>query len=150
MKAAILLGAALLAGCATSQVDTQAPWGADQQVSFAQATLELNSSLWINMMPSAAQDREFTLNAALYIVTQQELPADLAVSQVVLRQGDTTQIISTSDFELRTHSEQQWEVALNTGMNIDSDKSVDVALELNHDGQTQWLIERNVKVDVAY
>lgn len=148
-KYGVMLGAALLTGCSASP-SVDAPWGSGQTAEVADATVSLTSNLWINAMPSADAESDQALNGALYIESKHELPASLDVVSVALRQGDKQWLVSAQDFELRSHSDQRWEVAFAVGANIDEQVKVDVALQLASGELQTWLIERGVEVDTTY
>ncbi|WP_299685432.1 hypothetical protein [uncultured Vibrio sp.] len=135
-----------LAGCSASQVE----WQQDNQVKVSSATVTMKSNLWLNKMPSIGEAQDKTLHGSIYLESDSQLPATLAVESVTVKQGADTLLVTADDLDLRTHSETQWEVAFVWQLEIDSDKSVDVAVELK-DGETvKWLVEKDVKVDTVY
>ncbi len=148
---AALLGFTLLTGCATVAPSVeQAPWGENNTVMIAETKVALSSNLWINAMPSATAKSDHMVNVALYIESKQGLSANLAVTSVTLRQGEQVWVIAEDEFELRTHSDSQWEVALLVEANIDDSLPVDVAVSLGSNDKMFWLIDRNIKVDTVY
>jgi len=148
---AAILGFTLLTGCAAiTPAAEQAPWGENNTVMIAQAKVALSSNLWINAMPSTTAKNDHMVNAALYIESKQGLPANLEVTSVTFRQGDQVWVVSEDEFELRTHSDTQWEVALLVEANVDDSQPVDVAVNFGSDGKTFWLIDRSIKVDTVY
>ncbi|KAB0478754.1 hypothetical protein F7Q91_15895 [Vibrio chagasii] len=135
-----------LAGCAAPQVE----WQQDNQVEVSAATVTMKSNLWHNKMPTIGETQDKTLHGAIYLESDSELPATLAVESVTVKQGSDTLLVTADDLDLRTHSETQWEVAFVWQLEIDSEKPVDVAVELK-DGETvKWLVEKDVKVDTVY
>ena len=135
-----------LAGCAAPQVE----WQQDNQVEVSAATVTMKSNLWHNKMPTIGETQDKTLHRAIYLESDSELPATLAVESVTVKQGADTLLVTADDLDLRTHSETQWEVAFVWQLEIDSEKPVDVAVELK-DGETvKWLVEKDVKVDTVY
>ncbi|MBB1461937.1 hypothetical protein H5300_01095 [Vibrio sp. SG41-7] len=135
-----------LAGCSAPQVE----WQQDNQVEISAATVTMKSNLWHNKMPTIGEAQDKTLHGSIYLESDSQLPATLAVESVTVKQGADTLLVTADDLDLRTHSETQWEVAFVWQLEIDSDKPVDVAIELK-DGETvKWLVEKDVKVDTVY
>lgn len=141
-----VLSGVLLGGC-TSQSIT---WQEANQVEFAQSTVELQSHLWLNMMPTIGEVQDSTLHGALYLESDTILPAELNVERVSIRQGDQSWDIAGDLLELRTHNRNKWEVAFIWQLQLDPEQTVDVALELNIDQQVEWLVEKNVKIQKVY
>ena len=135
-----------LAGCSTPQVE----WQQDNQVEVSAATVTMKSNLWHNKMPTIGETQDKTLHGSIYLESDSQLPATLAVESVTVKQGADTLLVTADDLDLRTHSETQWEVAFVWQLEIDSEQPVDVAVELK-DGETvKWLVEKDVKVDTVY
>lgn len=146
-KVALLsLGAALLVGCATQPV----VWEQPNQITVEQATVELKSNLWINKMPTIGEVQESNLHGALYLESDKALPAELDVESISIKQGDESWVIDGDLVELRTHNQNQWEVAFVWQFAIDPEQPVDVALQLTINNQQDWLVEKNVKIDTVY
>jgi len=146
MKKIALACVLALAGCSTTNVS----WDQDNQIDVAQSTVNLKSNLWLNKMPTIGEEQEHNLHGALYLESSADLPADLTVKSVSLKQGDNTWLVDGEALELRTHSETQWEVAFVWQLDVDAEKVVDVAVEVEQGGLSQWLVEKEVKVDSVY
>ena len=146
MKKIALACVLALAGCSTTNVS----WDQDSQIEVAQSTVTLKSNLWLNKMPTIGEEQEHNLHGALYLESNSDLPADLTVKSVSLKQGENTWIVDGEALDLRTHSETQWEVAFVWQLDVDADLAVDVAVEVEQAGQSQWLVENEVKVDSVY
>lgn len=146
MKKIALACVLALAGCSTTNVS----WDQDSQIEVAQSTVTLKSNLWLNKMPTIGEEQEHNLHGALYLESNSDLPADLTVKSVSLKQGENTWIVNGEALDLRTHSETQWEVAFVWQLDVDADLAVDVAVEVEQAGQSQWLVENEVKVDSVY
>lgn len=146
MKKIALVCALALAGCSTTQVE----WQQDNQIKVAEATVVLKSNLWINKMPSIGEAQDQMLNGAIYLQATSELPAELAVEGLTIKQGAETWLIDGNDLELRTHSETQWEVAFKWQLEVDDTQPVDVAVQLKDGEAVKWLVEHDVKVDTVY
>ncbi|WP_394248937.1 hypothetical protein [Vibrio profundi] len=146
MKKIALACVLALAGCSTTNVS----WDQDSQIEVSQSTVTLKSNLWLNKMPTIGEEQEHNLHGALYLESDSDLPADLTVKSVSLKQGENTWIVDGEALDLRTHSETQWEVAFVWQLDVDADLVVDVAVEVEQAGQSQWLVENEVKVDSVY
>ncbi|MGB1321610.1 MAG: hypothetical protein ACPG5L_11820 [Vibrio gallaecicus] len=146
MKKIALVCALALAGCSTTQVE----WQQDNQIKVAEATVVLKSNLWINKMPSIGEAQDQMLHGAIYLQATSELPAELAVEGLTIKQGAETWLIDGNDLELRTHSETQWEVAFKWQLEVDDTQPVDVAVQLKDGEAVKWLVEHDVKVDTVY
>ncbi|MGF1752467.1 hypothetical protein L4C33_02580 [Vibrio makurazakiensis] len=146
MKKIALVCALALAGCATTNVS----WDQDSQIEVAQSTVTLKSNLWLNKMPTIGEASEHNLHGALNLASTADLPADLTVNNVSIKQGENTWLIDGDDLDLRTHNESQWEVAFTWQLGVDVEQTVDVALEVEQAGKTQWLVEKDVKIDAVY
>lgn len=144
--AIVSLTLALLAGCALPQVG----WDQDEKVIINDAQIQLTSNLWLNKMPTVGALQEQSLHGALNLESSQPLPADITVESVSLRQGDDVWIIDGDDLEIRTHDENQWEVVFAWQFELDPNKTVDVALQLNHQDSLDWLVEKQVQIDTVY
>ncbi|EGU34978.1 hypothetical protein [Vibrio scophthalmi] len=144
--AVISLGIALLAGCSSPQVG----WDQDNQIEINQAKVHLTSSLWLNKMPTIGEMQEQALHGALVLETSTTLPAELDVESISLRQGDETWLIDGDLLELRSHSENQWEVSFVWQFAFNPEQPVDVAVMLNNDEHVEWLVEKGVVIDTVY
>ncbi len=142
----VSLALALLAGCSSPQVG----WEQDAKVTIDKAEVQLTTNLWLNKMPTIGELQEQNLHAALYLESTQPLPADLEVDQVTLRQGDDTWFIDGDAVEIRSHTENQWEVVFAWQLELDPSQPVDVALQLNHQGNLHWMVEKQVVIDTVY
>ncbi|EGU43569.1 hypothetical protein VII00023_03993 [Vibrio ichthyoenteri ATCC 700023] len=144
--AAISLGLALLAGCSAPQVG----WDQDNQIVFNQAKIQLESNLWLNKMPTIGEMQEQALHGALVLETSSSLPADLDVESISLRQGEETWLIDGDLLELRSHSENQWEISFVWQFAFDPEQPIDVAVMLNSGDHVEWLVEKGVVIDTVY
>lgn len=143
-----------LAGCASSPTTDSAMWTSSNTAMVEQQTVSLNSNLWIDMMPKVGETsalvKEQNVYGALNLSTENQLPADMDVTMVVLKQGDMTWEFEGSDFELRNHSESQWEVAFNWQLEVNITKPVDVAVQLVDGENKTWLVSKQVNIDTVY
>lgn len=144
--AAISLGIALLTGCSSPQVG----WEQDNQIMVAQNSVELKSNLWLNKMPTIGEVQDQTLHGALYLESNAALPAELMVQSIAIRQGGEEWLIDGDLLELRTHSENQWEIAFVWQFSVDPEQPVDVAVMLNNGEHEEWLVEKSVVIDQVY
>ncbi|MDN3700253.1 hypothetical protein ACFFUO_16040 [Vibrio artabrorum] len=135
-----------LVGCSAPQVE----WQQDNQVEVSEATVTMKSNLWHSKMPTIEEAQDKTLYGSIYLESDSQLPATLAVESVTVKQGADTLLVTADDLDLKTHSETQWEVAFVWQLEIDSEKPVDVAVELKDGEIVKWLVEKNVKVDTVY
>ncbi len=102
-------------------------------------------------MPKAKDATEsHPLNGTLMLDTSGELSAELMVQMVVIKQKDNTWTIQGDETELRTLSENLWEVVFTTEIPVDVEKNVHIALELSDPSGKIWLVERNVAIDKVY
>ena len=106
--ASAALAIALLAGCSSAP---QVGWQQGSQVTMNTVNVELKSNLWVNLMPTIGEVQEQNVHGALYLKADNELPANLTVDALIIKQGDSEWEIDGDLLELRTHSENQWEVA---------------------------------------
>ncbi|NVC63485.1 hypothetical protein FC652_10135 [Vibrio sp. 05-20-BW147] len=142
-----LLPLILLAGCAT---EPPANWQQDNQITIADTRIQLASNLWINQMPTLGESQQDNLHGALYLSSENDLPASLIVTELTIKQGDREWKIDGEVLELRTHSENKWEIAFVWQVNFDTDKHVDLLVEFEYAGKRQWLVERDVAIDKIY
>ncbi len=152
-KLALALLAVIVVGCSNTQPFNadDVNWQQDNLAALADTTLQLKSSLWTDHMPTVGESNQSqALNGTLMLETSGELPAELVVKLVVIKQGAQSWPIAGEETELRTQSENRWEVVFNSQLDIDIEKGVDVALELNDANGDVWLVERNVHVDKVY
>ena len=135
-----------LAGCSAPQVE----WQQDNQVEVSTTTITMKSNLWLNKMPTIGEAQDNTLHGAIYLESDSQLPATLAIESVTVKQGADTLLITSDDLDLRTHNETKWEVAFAWQLEINSEQPVDVAVELKDGEVVKWLVEKDVKVDTVY
>lgn len=135
-----------LAGCSAPQVE----WQQDNQVEVSATTITMKSNLWLNKMPTIGEAQDNTLHGAIYLESDSQLPATLAIESVTVKQGADTLLITSDDLDLRTHNETKWEVAFAWQLEINSEQPVDVAVELKDGEVVKWLVEKDVKVDTVY
>ncbi|MEF1288939.1 hypothetical protein [Vibrio sp. M260118] len=143
----VSLGTALLAGCANDPI---IEWQQSNHAIVAEAQVTLKSNLWLNKMPAIGQEQDNTIHGALYLESDGVLPAELGVESVTLQQGEESWEVDADQVELRTHNPEQWEVAFAWQFPIDPEKTVNVALKLDNNGQVSWLIEKDVTIDTVY
>ncbi|WGV99805.1 hypothetical protein QF117_18055 [Vibrio sp. YMD68] len=138
----------LLGGCQNTEVN----WQESSTTVVSQTQIELKSSLWVDRMPTIGEtsQSEENLHAAIYIESQDELPAELDINRVSIKQGGEEWLISSEEFDIRTHNSKQWEIAFVWQLPVNPALPVDVALQLSSDGQEQWLVERDVNIDMVY
>ncbi|WP_217515017.1 hypothetical protein [Vibrio metschnikovii] len=144
----------LLSACATSP---QVNWQASNTALFSQTAIQLKSNLWTDRMPKIALTEEATeldftdnLNGTLVLETSGQLPADLTLFQLVFRQGDEIWSLAGSELELRTPSENNWEVVFNSTLSVDINRPVSVALGVQDSLGKTWLVEHQVSIDKVY
>ncbi len=152
-KFVLALLALIVTGCSHTQSfnSNDVDWQHDNLAALADTSIQLKSSLWTDQMPKVGESEQpQALNGTLTLATSAELPADLVVEMVVIKQGAESWIISGEQTELRTQSEERWEVVFSSELEINIEKNVDVALELSDTNGEVWLVERGVQVDKVY
>ncbi|MCW8332224.1 membrane lipoprotein lipid attachment site-containing protein [Vibrio paucivorans] len=140
------LAVAALAGCNSTSVN----WEQGNQAVVAESNVALKSNLWIDKMPSIGEVRDQNVHGALYLESEQPLPAELVVESVSIKQGEEVWLIDSDSLDLRTHNESQWEVAFTWQLELDSEQPVDIAVQIDTNGVKNWLVEKKVKVDTVY
>ncbi len=145
-----LLTLALLGGCASTEPESMIGWQQDNQVVMASTTIELKSNLWINQMPTIGEVQDQNLHGALYLTSDSQLDAHLTATQLIIRQGEREWLIEGDLLELRSHNEHHWEVAFVWQMELDIEQPVDIAVEVEQNGQVAWLVERKVSIDTVF
>lgn len=155
MKKLILALLVLVTAACTSQTATQTVadinWTQDNLAALSDTAIQLKSNLWTDKMPKIDQAADSQpLNGTLMLDTSGELSAELVVEMVVIKQKDHTWIVQGEETELRTLSENLWEVVFSTEVAVDVDKRVHVALALSDNNGDVWLVERNVAIDKVY
>ncbi len=135
----------------TSTKSTDVNWTQGNLAALSDTAIQLKSNLWTDKMPKidGAADSQ-PLNGTLMLDTSGELSAELVVEMVVIKQKDHTWTVQGEDTELRTLSENLWEVVFNTEIPVDVEKNVHIALELSDKNGDVWLVERNVAIDKVY
>lgn len=146
MKKWLLLLATLgLVACSTPNVN----WQQGNLAMIEQTAIQLESNLWTDQMPKAGAQSQ-NLNGTLRLETSDQLPADLTVSEIVIKQGDSVWIIDGDMVELRTESDNRWEVVFQSGSEVNIDRSVSVALGLSDSQGEIWLVQHKVSIDKVY
>ncbi|MGR5067867.1 MULTISPECIES: lipoprotein [Vibrio] len=141
------LAIALLAGCSSAP---QIVWQENSQVTMNQVSIELKSNLWVNLMPTIGEVQEQNVHGALYLQANKDLPANLTVDALIIKQGDSEWQINGDLLELRTHSENQWEVVFVWQIEANMENPVDIALLLDDAGKQAWLVEKGIRIDKVY
>ncbi len=145
--ASVAIATALLTGCsAVPDVN----WKQNSLITMNQVTIELKSNLWVNLMPTISETQSPSLHGLLSLESEQQLPANLTVEALIIKQGDKEWLISEELLETRTYSENEWEVAFSWQNEINTEKSVDLAILLDDAGEKRWLVETYVKINKVY
>lgn len=155
MQKLILALLVLVMTACTSQTSTQTAadinWTQGNLAALSDTAIQLKSNLWTDKMPKIDQAADSQpLNGTLMLDTSGELSAELVVEMVVIKQKDHTWIVQGEETELRTLSENLWEVVFSTEVAVDVEKRVHVALGLSDSNGDVWLVERNVAIDKVY
>ncbi len=145
--ASVVIATVLLIGCSSVP---EVNWTQDSQISKSQINAELKSNLWVNLMPTIGETAALYLHGSLSIESKQQLPANLTVEALIIKQGNKEWMISEELLETRTHSENQWEVDFNWQNEINVDKTVNLAILLDDAGKKRWLVEKYVKINKVY
>ncbi|WP_047049790.1 hypothetical protein [Vibrio mexicanus] len=145
--ASLTLLAAALTGCASVN---DINWQANNQASIQGSDIAIKSNLWVDMMPKIGEPEETNLHGAIYLESSSTLPADLNVTDITIRQGEQIWLIDAESAELRAHSDTQWEVAFKWVMDVNSEETVDIAVELTDLEQNYLLVESDVEIDTVY
>ncbi|MBF9001558.1 MULTISPECIES: hypothetical protein [Vibrio] len=148
MKKFVLI--ALMSALTACAFSPNVNWKQGSLAVLAQIDIQLKSNLWTDQLPKVQGAETQSLNGTLTLETSGELPADLNVNQLVIKQGDQVWTIDGDNVELRTQSEDVWEVVFQSSIEVNVDKPVSVALELSNDGKNAWLVEHNVSIDKVY
>ncbi|RBW63917.1 hypothetical protein DS893_16720 [Vibrionales bacterium C3R12] len=146
MKKLTLACMLVLAGCSTAQVD----WQQDSQMLVAQSEVKLSSNLWVNKMPQIGEAQEQTLNGSIYLKSDTSLPATLELNSVTLRQGEDLWLLDGDAIEVRTHSENSWEIAFQWQLDVLPNLPIDIAVETKNEDKVEWLVEKGVNIDAIY
>jgi hypothetical protein len=141
------LTVALLGGCQNTEIN----WEPKRAVTIEQTTIELKSSLWIDKMPSIGEPstQEESVHVALSLESIEELPAQLDVASIAIKQGSDTWIIESEEVEIRTHSKNHWELAFVWQLPVSTDQPVNIAVQMENQGQEIWLVDLDVAIDVV-
>ncbi|MCJ2375893.1 hypothetical protein LNL84_03505 [Vibrio sp. ZSDZ34] len=151
----VLTMTAAMIGCgAMTETSETERWSNNKVVMLSKQQVNLESNLWIDKMPKVGETKalvsEQVVFGSLNLSSPGQIPADLDVSKVVIKQGEQVWLLEDSDFELRNHSEQQWEVAFAWQIDVNTIQPVDIAVELEDGTQQVWLSQSNVEIDTVY
>ncbi|WP_165312197.1 hypothetical protein [Vibrio ziniensis] len=151
-KLALALFVLMITACTSPSSNlSKINWTQGNLAALSDTAVQLKSNLWIDKMPKVDGTTENqSLNGTLMLDTSGELSAELVVQMVVIKQKDNTWIVQGDETELRTLSENLWEVVFTTEIPVDVEKRVHVALELSDKNGDVWLVERNVAIDKVY
>lgn len=144
--ACIGLASGLLIGCSAPAID----WQQSDQVPFAQTVVTMKSTLWIDMMPSVGSEQETTLRGSILLESDQALDPNTRVDLLSLQQDDQVWLVEGDALELRAYSPTQWEVAFEWQVPIDAERAVDIAVQLNDQDHSTWLVNQQVSIDKVY
>ncbi|NVD07436.1 hypothetical protein FCU94_11040 [Vibrio sp. JPW-9-11-11] len=144
--ALICLASSLLVGCSCPAID----WQQDQQAQFADTVVTMKSSMWMDMMPSVGVEQETILHGSVLLESEQALDPSTRVDSISLQQSDQEWLVEGDALELRTHSPTQWEVVFEWQVPVDPERPIDVAVQLNDQQQSTWLVNKQVSIDKVY
>ncbi|MBR9788380.1 MAG: hypothetical protein GYB40_10640 [Vibrionaceae bacterium] len=145
--ASVVLATALLTGCsAVPEVN----WKQDSQITINKVNVELKSNLWVNLMPTIGESQEHNLHGSLSLESDTQLPANLTVEALIIKQDEAQWMLDEDSLETRTHSENQWEVAFTWESRVNPEKWVELAILLDDAGKKRWLVEKYVKINKVY
>lgn len=113
-------------------------------------SVTLNSVLWFNMMPALGDTPELRLHGALTLINIDGFSAAMEIIEVELHQNGEKYRIGAEQYELRAHSQNQWEVVFNLPIPLDDRRPVDVLVKVSEQGKTFWVVEEDVGIDVVY
>ncbi|CAM4253522.1 hypothetical protein [Vibrio agarivorans] len=148
MKKAIALAvaSAALFGCqSVSNNDASSA----QEAAYNQS-IDLKSALWFNKMPTIDDAPEMNLHGSLVLEQSEGFSAELDITRVELHQAKETYLIDQQQFELRSHSENQWEAAFALPIELDENKTVDVVVYFTEEGKQSFVAEKGVAIEVVY
>lgn len=148
MKKWLLMLATLgLVACSSPEIN----WQNSNLAMFEQTAIQMDSNLWTDQMPKVDDGTQSqNLNGTLRLETSDQLPADLTVSQVVIKQGDAMWVIDGDMVELRTESDNRWEVVFQSSSEVNINRPVSVALALSDSDGEIWLVQHKVSIDKVY
>ncbi|WP_321463617.1 hypothetical protein [uncultured Vibrio sp.] len=145
--ASVAIATVLLTGCnAVPEVN----WKQDSQITINKVNVELKSNLWVNLMPTIGESQESYLHGSLSLESDTQLPANLTVEALIIKQGDEQWMLKEDSLETRTHSENQWEVAFTWQNQLNTEQWVELAILLDDAGKKRWLVEKYVKINKVY
>nr|WP_319555639.1 hypothetical protein [uncultured Vibrio sp.] len=145
--ASVAIATVLLTGCnAVPEVN----WKQDSQITINKVNVELKSNLWVNLMPTIGESQESNLHGSLSLESDTQLPANLTVEALIIKQGDEQWMLKEDSLETRTHSENQWEVAFTWQNQLNTEQWVELAILLDDAGKKRWLVEKYVKINKVY
>ncbi|CAM2947017.1 hypothetical protein [Vibrio mytili] len=145
--APVVFSVAVLAGCGSTP---EVNWLQNSQVIINRVNVELNSYLWVNLMPTVGEEQQQSIHGSLALQSDQQLPANLTVESLILKQGHSEWTLNATDLDTRTHSENEWEVVFTSDIEINTERYVDLAVLLDDAGKKRWLVEKSVKVNKVY
>ncbi|MCR9884293.1 hypothetical protein NB554_10650 [Vibrio alginolyticus] len=145
--APLALTMALMAGCSSVP---NVNWQQNSQITINEVNVELKSNLWVNLMPNIGDVEEQSIQGALYLEGDQLLPANLTAEALIIKQGQKEWLVDSVSLDTRTHSESRWEVAFSSHIDVNTEKSVDIAVLLDDAGKQRWLVEKYVKINKVY
>lgn len=145
--APLALVMALMAGCSSVP---NVNWQQNSQITINEVNVELKSNLWVNLMPNIGDVEEQSIQGALYLEGDQLLPANLTAEALIIKQGQKEWLVDSASLDTRTHSESRWEVAFSSHIDVNTEKSVDIAVLLDDAGKQRWLVEKYVKINKVY
>jgi len=135
-----------MVGCS---LEPSVNWQQNSQITINQVNIELKSNLWVSLMPSDGV-QEQSIHGALYLKGDHLLPANLIAEALIIKQGEKEWWVDEESLETRTHNESQWEVIFTPQGDVDTEKSVDIAVLLDDAGKQRWLVEKYVKINKVY
>ncbi|OBT07322.1 hypothetical protein A9264_07725 [Vibrio sp. UCD-FRSSP16_10] len=146
---AILLGSALLFGCASM---INVPWTeASSTVKIEQTDVALNASVWRNKMPTLNESKTFALHGTVVLSSDKMIPADVIVKSIWLRHDDEVLQVDEGSFDVEAINEQQWKVSFKQDDDFNGEISnADLAVELDNGTHQIWLVNSSIDVDTVY
>lgn len=129
-------------------------WQSPEQIVLGKVPLHLGSELWLNSMPVIGDDganpaRKLFASIRLLAADHQALPKGVAITQVLLEQGEQQWLVQ-QQLDIRRDGNKSLEVALRGGPEWQPQSQINVAVTVLYQGQEHIVIQKAVVISQVF
>ena len=130
----------------TSCTNAPSAWHHDNRAE--QTYIVMESSLRLDKMPKTSGELGSIYHGSLILDSQRDLPANLMIESLAVKQNGHTWLIDGDTLDINVLSLNRWEVRFTWQLPITAEKPANVALMIKYQGHKEWLVDKEVSIDI--